>query len=53
MGDNNSDNYDSKNIKSSSIATAAVEIVDSETLVTQTQDRMWKALKAIIDMIHL
>ena len=45
MGDNNSDNYDSKNIKSSSIATAAVEIVDSETLVTQTQDRMWKALE--------
>jgi adenylate cyclase len=42
---NNSDNYDSKNIKSSSIATAAVEIVDSETLVTQTQDRMWKALE--------
>jgi adenylate cyclase len=45
MGNNNSDNYDSKNIKSSSIATAAVEIVDSETLVTQTQDRMWKALE--------
>jgi adenylate cyclase len=45
MGNNNSDNYDSKNIKSSSIATAAVEIFDSETLVTQTQDRMWKALE--------
>ena len=41
---NNSDNYYSKN-NTSSIATAAVEIVDAETLVAQTQDRMWKALE--------
>ncbi|HYY66483.1 MAG TPA: adenylate/guanylate cyclase domain-containing protein [Nitrososphaeraceae archaeon] len=42
---NNSDNYYSKN-NTSSIATAALEIVDAETLVAQTQDRMWKALEA-------
>jgi class 3 adenylate cyclase/sporulation protein YlmC with PRC-barrel domain len=45
MGNNTSDNYDSKNTKSSSIANTTVDIVDSETLVTQTQDRMWKALE--------
>jgi adenylate cyclase len=41
---NNSDNYYSKN-NTSSTATAAVQIVDAETLVAQTQDRMWKALE--------
>jgi adenylate cyclase len=45
MGNNSGDNYYSKDIKSSSIATATVDIVDGETLVTQTQGRMWKALE--------
>ncbi len=34
MGNNSGDNYYSKDIKSSSIATATVDIVDGETLVT-------------------
>lgn len=40
---NNGQNYSSKNI-SSSVAAESV-VVDTETLVAQTQDRMWKALK--------
>jgi hypothetical protein len=27
-------------------------VVDTEMLVSQTQNRMWRALKGIIDMIH-
>ncbi|MCC2649712.1 MAG: family 3 adenylate cyclase [Nitrososphaeraceae archaeon] len=42
MGDNNKDNSYSKNI--SSIA-GLEEVVDAETLVAQTQDRMWRALE--------
>jgi hypothetical protein len=45
-----SNNYYSKNsgISSSSTATIPpVQIVDAKTLVSQTQDRMWKALEGI------
>jgi adenylate cyclase len=43
---NNSGNKNSKNnVSSPSIATPAVDIFDAETLVTQTQDRMRKALE--------
>jgi adenylate cyclase len=43
MGSYNSDNSYSRNKISSSIAPS--EIVDAETLVRRTQDRMWKALE--------
>ncbi|MFL6435803.1 MAG: adenylate/guanylate cyclase domain-containing protein [Nitrososphaeraceae archaeon] len=44
MGGNNGDNAYSKNrIPPSAIA--PLEIVDAQTLVTRTQDRMWKALE--------
>jgi class 3 adenylate cyclase len=42
MGDNNKDNNYSKN--TSSLA-GLEEVVDAETLVAQTQDRMWRALE--------
>jgi class 3 adenylate cyclase len=48
MGNNNSNNNYSKNSGISSSSTAAippVQIVDAKTLVSQTQDRMWKALE--------
>ena len=48
MGNNNSNNNYSKNSSISSSAAAAipsVQIVDAKTLVSQTQDRMWKALE--------
>jgi class 3 adenylate cyclase len=45
MGDNERDNHYSENTISSSSAIAPLEIVDAKTLVSQTQDRMWKALK--------
>jgi adenylate cyclase len=42
----NGDNiYYSKNKSSPTFTTAAEVVVDAETLVTQTQDRMWKALE--------
>ncbi|HZD83298.1 MAG TPA: adenylate/guanylate cyclase domain-containing protein [Nitrososphaeraceae archaeon] len=45
MGGNNADNTYSKNRIPSSSAIAPLEIVDAQTLVTRTQDRMWKALE--------
>src|ERR687885_1057561 len=42
-GDNNS--YSENTIPSSTEAIAPFEIVDAQTLVTRTQDRMWKALE--------
>jgi adenylate cyclase len=47
MGNNNSHNNYSKNssISSSSATISPIKIVDAKTLVSQTQDRMWKALK--------
>lgn len=45
---NNNSNTNSKNSGISSSSTAAippVQIVDAETLVSQTRDRMWKALE--------
>jgi adenylate cyclase len=42
-GDNNS--YSENTISSSTEAIAPLEIVDAQTLVTKTQDRMWKALE--------
>ena len=42
-GDNNS--YSENTISSSTEAIAPLEIVDAQTLVTRTQDRMWKALE--------
>src|SRR5919108_4363954 len=47
-GNNNNHNNNSKNssISSSSpTATSPIQIVDAKTLVSQTQDRMWKALE--------
>jgi adenylate cyclase len=41
MGNNHSKNTSS----SSSLATIEEKVVDAETLVSQTQDRMWKALE--------
>jgi hypothetical protein len=48
-----SNNYYSKNngISSSSTATIPpVQIVDAKTLVSQTQDRMWKALEGYLSI---
>jgi adenylate cyclase len=48
MGNNNSHNNYSKNrgvSSSSQAAIPSVQIVDAKTLVSQTQDRMWKALE--------
>src|ERR671927_1193456 len=42
-GDNNS--YSENTISSSTEAIVPLEIVDAQTLVTRTQDRMWKALE--------
>jgi adenylate cyclase len=44
MGNNKGDNHYSENMVSSTTAIAPFEIVDAKTLVSQTQDRMWKAL---------
>jgi hypothetical protein len=44
MGSNNGNNAYSRN-KISSSAITPFEIVDAQTLVAQTQDRMWKALE--------
>jgi adenylate cyclase len=46
MGSNNRNNAYSGN-KISSSAITPFEIVDAQTLVTQTQDRMWKALEGL------
>jgi adenylate cyclase len=49
MSNNNSNNNYSKNSGISSSSTAAippVRIVDAKTLVSQTRDRMWKALES-------
>jgi adenylate cyclase len=46
MGDNKGDsNQHSENTISSSITPIAPLVVDAKTLVSQTQDRMWKALE--------
>jgi class 3 adenylate cyclase len=48
MGSNNRNNTYSRNkisLSSAASAIAPFEIVDAQTLVTQTQDRMWKALE--------
>lgn len=44
MGSNDRNNAYSKN-KAFSSSVAPLEIVDAQTLVTRTQDRMWKALQ--------
>src|SRR5919108_3083480 len=47
-GNNNNHNNNSKNSSISSsppTATSPIQIVDAKTLVSQTQDRMWKALE--------
>jgi hypothetical protein len=45
MGNNKGDNSYSENTISSSTEAISPLIVDAKTLVTQTQDRMWKALE--------
>jgi adenylate cyclase len=45
MGSDNGDSAYSKNRTPSSSTIAPLEIVDAQTLVTRTQDRMWKALE--------
>ena len=45
MGNNKGDNSYSENTLSSSTEAISPLVVDAKTLVTQTQDRMWKALE--------
>jgi hypothetical protein len=47
MGNNNNshDNYSKNSISTSPTAISPLEIVDAKTLVSQTQDRMWKTLE--------
>jgi adenylate cyclase len=45
QAENGDNNYYYKNKSSQTFTTAAEVVVDAETLVTQTQDRMWKALE--------